>query len=189
MERVDEMTAPPVVGQYYWVPTVVAQWHRSFGVWPVIGPAHAEDRCVNFPHTHYHFDLRFLPQRHYARHALVRLLGSPLQSHNEGGGMNHDGLPKPALRRRKMLRELPHPHPFLAPDLDSARTARQFPLCLQAEYAGRPWATDAAGRPVCPHKGAPLGGVPVIGGVVTCPLHGLRFRDGVVFDVTEGALK
>jgi hypothetical protein len=185
MERVDEMTTPPVVGQYYWVPTVEAEWYRWSALWPVIGPAHTEDHCVDFPYAHYHFDLRFLPQRHFARNALVRLLAAPLLSHHEGAGINQNGLPKPVLRRRKMLRELPHPHPFLAPDLNIAREAPAFPQCLQAEYAGQRWALDAAGRPMCPHKGAPLGGVPAIGGVVTCPLHGLRFRDGVVFEVAS----
>jgi hypothetical protein len=55
---------------------------------------------------------------------------------------------------------------------------------LSSAYSRRDWGP----RKICPHRGASLCGVPAVEGVVTCPLHGLRFdaKSGQVHEITGG---
>ena len=46
MEYIDSMTAPPVAGRFYMVPTIRCRWNRCTGVYPVIGPKHEDAEII-----------------------------------------------------------------------------------------------------------------------------------------------
>ncbi len=85
----------------------------------------------------------------------------------QGMPLNHVGLksgpPKPTLRRMRCTMA----HSTWGHE-DS-----KLVVDLNRSFAGTRCAKGKRGW-VCPHKQFPLGPVAAIGGVVTCPLHGLR---------------
>jgi hypothetical protein len=151
MERVDRMTQPPIVGQFYLVPVVHGKWYAREGDYPVIGSRHNDIEFFDFERTHYHLDFRFVRDADVMRASTAPLHDFP-----------DFPLSKPALKRRKCLRQQ---HTFDGPSkiMDPFRAA----------FAGQQCANSKLGW-ICPHKKIVLGSTPVIGGIVTCPLHGLR---------------
>lgn len=154
LQRVDRLKEPPVVGQFYLVPTVQGRWYDSFRTdWPIIGNKHNDVEFFDFHAKHFHIDYRFA---RLGKVMLERVTTSPLHTHSG------TPLSKPVLRRRKCLREqaiFDGPSKIMTP--------------FRKSFAGHQCATGKRGW-VCPHRHVALGSTPAINGVITCPLHGLR---------------
>lgn len=167
IERVDRLTSPPIVGQFYLVRTVCETYFGKFKDWPVIGPEHDDVEFFGFKDQHYHVDFRFIrcsdalvAERHpYVLHPPRRI-----------SGVASPTLAKPVWHRRKCVRSQ------LGFFLPRSRFIDTSPLYkLRNAFAGRQCARDARGGFICPHRKAPLGSIqPDKDGVITCPLHGLR---------------
>lgn len=153
LQRVDRLKEPPIVGQQYLVPLVRSDWYGMIRDWPVIGIKHDDAEFLNFSLVHYHLDYRFLRVR---QDYLRKSMHAPLHS------SDRCSLSKLFFGRRKCLREQ---HIFVGPEKGMQK--------LDAGFKGLQCATGKRGF-VCPHKQFPLGSTPVIDGIITCPLHGLR---------------
>lgn len=175
MERIEDLRAPPIVGQIYLVPTVRYVYFDILADWPVIGPKHNDTEILDFPWPHYHVDARFVPA------SLERRIVDPDSYLN----VNLDAVVGHApLRRRTDFRRdeiEPHPQPVLRPrQCRRADTRYQWgdraPIQrLRAAFWNKRLVDTPCGR-VCPHKGAPVDSLVPVAGVITCPLHGLRFN-------------
>lgn len=169
LTRIDEVVGEPIVGAYYKVWTVYGNWYGQYANWPVIGPKHRDKHCLNFDYEHYHLDARFLRGPEGDQHFWERASASPLMTSKS---LNQEGLPEPVLRRRKLLRLR---SPFLdSPKLAAAPAKHETWKCHFDEWTGKQAKRDERGL-ICPHRAVSLAGQPVIDGVVTCPLHFLRF--------------
>lgn len=172
--RVDRVSGPLVVGQFYLVPTVWARWisrapkahpwrhDLAEGAWPVIGPKHADVEFFDFRQAHYHVDARFLPP---GDSRSLMTLTYPV--HGRDGMWTKDGKPEPlppiVWRRRKCIRA--------GTEFDPGNSSQIKKM--RGHFAGVQCARNAAGF-VCPHQQAPLGSVAPKDGVIVCPLHGLH---------------
>ena len=182
MQRVDEMTEAPVVGRMYLVPCIVIaaadcamEEKYLMRTWPVMGPVHEDRQLIGFQPLHVHIDPRFVTEREHGRGPYV--LGRPLCFENhEGSSFLHGKPPPVTYRRRRCRREMPlwgeiakvrgrtNPNGGLLP----------WTKALEAAFAGHRIKPDCR---VCPHRGFPLGGLPVAeDGAVECPGHGLRWH-------------
>lgn len=165
LQRVSELSAPPEIGRRYLVPVVEGRVLKRKGWWPVVGPRHEDAELINFDAQHYHLDPRFLAPGEW------NCVSAPVGAWGVVGCYRHPlifgpsgRVPKssPEWRPRLCRRALPAYPRDLAPWLP----------VLEVAYA------DCRLTPglVCPHRGAPLAGLPVEDGLVTCPLHGLRWN-------------
>jgi nitrite reductase/ring-hydroxylating ferredoxin subunit len=177
-ERADRLIAPPVVGRFYIVPVVTTKWHHCIEPWPVIGPIHTDAEFFNFEAEHYHIDGRFLTARQIKmvencapwRSVPAELQAAPLHAGKD------EVLPKPVLaKRRCSSSHVVYQHG------DKVQIKE-----LRSHYAGQQCERGKAGW-VCPHRKASLGSVEVVGGIITCPLHGLQIdaATGVVISSHE----
>ena len=152
-----ELAEPPVVGQHYLVPCV--KIHVFYGVYHeavLHGSWHEDAELIGFADHHWHIDLRFVSRNYY------KLLSIYGESSAYNAVVTQDiMLGEPKLRRRRCKREFPPFRRGILPELHAA-------------FAGRSLINGH-----CPHKGHDLRGIPTVDGCVTCPLHGLQFRDGV----------
>jgi len=167
IQRVSELTSGPIVGKYYLVPCV-----QTFNGlwWPIIGPKHEDAEYINFPHQHYHYDLRFFGARQ-----LTYTQANNYKSLRDKGvryallmialeGKLKDGITEKRLRCKRPMPSFPIAHPVTAqqttwfPKLEEAYKDKKL-TCLR-----------------CPHRGLPLNGLPVKDGKVICPGHGLQFN-------------
>lgn len=185
LQRVDEMHEPPIVGQFYLVPTIFYRFGEDYrkGVttWPplqrhhpVMGTRHEDGEYLGFPHFHYHMDWRFAKQA-VVRTAMARgshwfgeqaLFGIPLI---RSGEPDHGPV---TYRRMKCLRIPPINVQFSRPRSSGFLSGGQL---LHRAFFGKPAAPGPHGW-ICPHRGTVLGSVPVnLDGTITCPLHGLKF--------------
>ena len=171
VQRIDEMTEPPVIGRCYLVPTVDYVYCGISGIWPTIGPLHSDAPIIGFAPLHYHVDLRFLSRRQADRLIAKRLsvLNPSLDQVAAQYPLSQRPPPGPVVyRRRRCARQAVYPT-----SLTTANTA--WPPKLRAHYADARL-IDTPHGPVCPHKGAPLGSIqPDARGLIVCPLHGLCF--------------
>ena len=152
MTTIESLTGEPVVGRVYDVPCVRATW-MPCNV-PVFGAKH-DDKDIGFPDEHFHVDWRFAHISYMeSRGGGNRFFGHVL-SHFNAGNMT-------VVRRpRKCLRPMPTDYPTTTPwlkELEAAHTHHRLGSCR-----------------VCPHRGLPLSGVPVVDGVIVCPGHGLAW--------------
>src|SRR5579885_3214864 len=155
LQRVDELTGPPVVGQMYLVPGVIATWYGRTAWWPIVGPYHEDARLIGFPYWHYHIDGRFLDA------AGARFVASRDGDSMPGRSVaalpicDLDGYEPPTYRRRKCRSQFTG----LAVATVQARY-RGFPKLIEA------FATSRLKRGpygwVCPHKGVSLAGCPAV---------------------------
>lgn len=158
IERVDQLTAPPAIGQFYSVPTVHGKWCGRLRWWVVMGTIHEDAKFFKFDAQHYHLDRRFLP----AAHDVGTAMRSPLHRyplHSDSATELSDIV----WRRRKCLRDDTR-FPFID---------RPPVIALQAALAGAQCAKDSVGW-ICPHRGFNLGSIAAVDGVILCPLHGLQ---------------
>jgi len=188
LQRIDELTAPPIIGQRYLVPTVNYEWCGLFSAWPVMGPKHSDIEHLHFGWEHYHIDIRFITRKQAAKMnrqydwlgakmkgpltAPVALAAATAPLHKVGG----PPLPESIYRRRTCVQ------PWHAYPINHAIEHPRF-AAMHAAYSGRRCARNAAGLLICPHKGFALDTlIPDERGRVVCPLHGLIIdvRAGVV---------
>lgn len=167
MQRVDELTAPPIVGKMYLVPCVEetllgALWRNV----PIVGHAHSDPE-LGAPFEHFHYDLRFFSDRMIAGHA--RRLGTSVLATPLIGDLDIRYL------RRKCRRKMPvfgsSSAKYGESPLRDVLVINHFRRRVEAICPGRRMMSW-----ICPHRGANLASCEVVNGVVECPLHGLRFR-------------
>lgn len=183
IQRVDELRAPPVVGQFYLVPTVRHHWYDSLGVWPVMGPKHEDAEHLQFDREHYHLDLRFLSP--HTERKLLQRAGDAAEFRGVTGRGSKLAYICAANPVTQEWADEPLPKPIYLPKR-CYRNEHAYPLPrsvggrnpgfrnLHAAFAGRRCGRDAGGRLICPHKGFALDSlVPDEHGRVVCPLHGL----------------
>lgn len=185
LQRSDQLTTPPVIGQRYLVPTVAYPWFGKVDAWPVMGPKHTDAEHIGFEPEHYHVDIRFLSEAQskriekasYGRHIADVAASNPLATR---GGPEH---PAPTLKRLT-CRSDAHHYPSWG-----VRRQHWYPRLVGA-YAGRRCGKNAEGLLVCPHKGFVLSSLQRDSqGRVVCPLHGLviDMSAEAVIDSTGGA--
>jgi hypothetical protein len=168
MERITALTAPPIVGRYYLVPTVLYPWYRDKRPWPVFLPKHNDTEHLNFHPVHYHVDPRFVAKAVFEnaawgkRDSFAAFQGAPLSQRSYDG---KDGsAPHPDIVWRKLqCKRASIPYRF----------HKEIGERLTPAFAGRQCKRARTGW-VCPHKNVPLGSFAPVDGVITCPLHGLR---------------
>jgi phenylpropionate dioxygenase-like ring-hydroxylating dioxygenase large terminal subunit len=167
LQRIDQLSAPPVEGQNYLVPVVHGQWMSQTGWWPVMGEIHEDAKFFHFRQQHYHLDRRFL-----AREALAdAAVGAPLHARED--------VPLSGVewkRRRCHRADIPFPtYPHAVRELQDALAGAQ---CPRSPHGG--W--------ICPHRRFDLSTVAPKDGVLLCPLHGLRVdaATGLAIPLTQG---
>jgi hypothetical protein len=169
MQRVADLKTEPVVGRTYLVTCVplyvrdrIRQKRRDWI--PVLGPRHEDRDFIDFPHSHWHYDLRFVPEWYFGPTAATRPCGAVSSADFTRVLVRSDGPVR--IKRRKCLRRMPR---YPAVELS-------FLPALEFAYAAATVTVTAAGCRLCPHRGLPLDGLPPEpGGVVTCRGHGLRW--------------
>lgn len=166
--RIETLTSPPAVGEFYLVPTVRTAWCGKVANWPVIGPKHSDREFFGFTEPHYHLDARFLRPGH---RGIYETLTYPVHwpRGRDGGPM-----PKPVWRRLKCQRLTNDFHPF----------GKQIAAMREA-FAGRQCARGTRGW-ICPHQHAALGSVVAVDGIIICPLHGLKIDAATGVCLTGG---
>lgn len=182
MERITELSAPPIVGQFYLVPTVHWQWrHFSPRWWPVFLPLHEDARFFRFTAEHYHVDPRFVPGRTHgafswwADDPWRAFQATPIARHRTGDWAIEPG---PVVWRRRRCGRNRVPYVLFG----KVKAPGMGPEAICRHWEGQTAPRNRFGW-VCPHQHAALGSIgPERDGVITCPLHGLRLRaaDGVV---------
>lgn len=190
MERITNLSAPPVVGKWYLVPTSAYQWLgvKAARPWPVFLPWHSDAEHLRFDEDHYHVDPRFLGRAAWkmaqgwggvefldpTNRALSACQRWPLARHR-----GRDDLPGDIVWRRRRCERA---------TAEYVHGDKPTIVSLTAAFAGRQCKRARSGW-VCPHQHVPMGSVPVEDGVLTCPLHGLRIRDsdGVVLAHRDAA--
>ncbi len=182
--RIDELTEPPVIGKYYWVPTVNYPWFDRIQEWPVLLPRHEDAKILNFPAWHYHVDGRFLSARHWRWLDGWRRTYSAPKTREQvlnGAPLNNDDFPEHPPVRWCVRRCARIPAYALADT--------RIPKLVREAMPDAPARRCPNGRLICPHKGIDLTTVaPDADGNITCPGHGLRFRlDGSPLIVSEDA--
>lgn len=185
LQRITQLSEPPVIGQFYLVPTVTYTWLNRFEEprpYPVFPYQHEDAEHLSFPWMHYHVDPRFLDPRIWADAQDSELYSSAklgdaaaysmCQRQPLSSGTKALPLPHPPVvwRRRKCQREI-GPYQF----------AKAIAAKLSPAFVGHQCRRVRSGF-VCPHKRFPLGSIAPIAGKITCPLHGLQIdaETGVV---------
>ena len=175
----------PVVGTFYRRPCVRAHWPTKWIRWlPILGPVHSDPEHIRAEFQHVHVDYRFLNTE--IREYLARLVRK---------------LPDDFLHKRIYSTPISFvtPHGYEKPvaldeihrlEIDPKSWMSIRPRKYQGPYPPYPyenvaWLHDLSeayaertliNGHICPHRGADLTGiVPDDDGVVTCPLHGLRW--------------
>ena len=174
IERIDQLTGSVEIGRTYLVPMVVGLWPTFSArprAYPVIGPEHNDAQCLDFDYRHYHLDARFMPtDRSYDAYPNFwrYVFSTPLVSDNNG---LRDNLPAPEWRPRRCRRLInpAAPHVVAKHNLLKTKPWR----CHFDQWAGKQARHDGRGW-VCPHRNVPLADHPVVGNVITCPLHLLK---------------
>jgi hypothetical protein len=184
-----ELREPPVVGRFYMVPAIQYPWLdsvRGLQWWPVAGPLHDDRDFFDFPHLHYHVDMRFLTAH---QEAFVRLHGDqsifrdelegsagrfPLVQRGFTGAYMPPPKGRPPLIRRKCRRSERGNYQF--------EDVKQV-VALNKHFCGRKAGAEplrlADGRILCPHRKYDLSQhTPDEKGLVVCPLHGLKVKCG-----------
>lgn len=145
------------IGETYRIPHIIAPWQPLNRVaaecraWPIWLPAH-RDPELGVRRRHYHADWRFLDTGD-ALNATGRVIVPPLGARVE-------------YREARCLRQ------YAGPEIER----RLAEIAANLAPAMPPGARIDLARPVCPHRGADLAGVPPDAtGTIRCPVHGLRF--------------
>jgi len=144
------------VGRYYRVPCVSVSWCEQ-GL-PVIGSPHVDPEINPLIPSHYHYDVRFMSEKlvaHLAWSGWDETAERKLLVQVILGAGHH-----PVRKLRKCRRQMPD---FLW------ERAAYLPALERMFHLMR----VNPERPVCPHRGLPLVGVPDQEGNVVCSGHGL----------------
>ena len=188
LPSVPQLPDEPAIGAFYRRPCVRAHWPTTQIHWlPVLGPIHSDREHIKADFQHLHVDYRFLNleirrslddliddcgdirciNRVYSRtisHVWPRGHDEPVEL-NKIHPMEIHPSSWISVRPRKYQGPYP-PYPY-----ENVPWLHE----LSQAYAER---TLIEGT-ICPHRGTDLAGfVPDDDGVVTCPLHGLRWCVG-----------
>ena len=169
--RIDDLTGPPGVGQRYLVPCVHAIWCGKADWWPVLLPLHSDADHFAFEPRHYHVDTRFLAPARAPRDGAAEPQGALQWPLAEVLGPWNAPEPNPFSKAEWRWRKCQH-----TKTLDSCEQwlrRHETVTKFRAAMAGRTCPVQN-GRRLCPHRAADLTTVPVVDGMVVCPLHGLR---------------
>lgn len=156
LERADRLSTPPVVGQFYLVPTVYYEWFNKIRHWPIVGAIHNDADRFFLKADHYHLDVRFTP----AWALNMRPFAAPLIELPNCGPL--PSIKFRAIRCHRLMPVYPHHD-------------RKEIIGIQKDYAGQQ-CTHGKGGWICPHRKFSLGSLEPIDGVITCPLHGLQIN-------------
>lgn len=174
-----------VLGAFYRRPCVRAHWPTNRIRWlPILGPVHSDPEHIRAKFQHVHVDYRFLDmeiREYLARHGwdfaedppVNRIYSTPISLVSPHG---HDK----AVALDEIHRMEVNPKCWL-----SVRRRKYQGTYPCYPYEIIPWLHDLSEAyadrrlidgHICPHRGADLTGfVPNDDGVITCPLHGLRW--------------
>lgn len=153
LARIGDLMAPPIVGQFYLVPTVHGRWYGKVRNWTVMGELHQDVKFFAFDKWHYHLDRRFLLSDLHAY-----AMRAPLHSQPKCD------LGPIVWRRRKCL----------SSGQEWSYGREMVCRKMQKAMAGVACKSDGRGL-ICPHRNYSLAQViPDERGFLTCPLHGLR---------------
>ena len=197
-----DLTVTPREGRWYRVPCVRAFYgsDQYLQWWPVIGPGHSDREILNFPTEHFHVDYRFLSNR---KLRVLRSYWDENRSAPSPSGTGADTVfifpicahqIHPTIRRAVDVPyrwRADHFKPDLLADVSGKREdwfQRRRMLCTSPafpRYSLRaPWhpaLEDAyehhrlGAHRICPHRQADLSSIDPVAGIITCPLHGLRW--------------
>ena len=172
-------------GKYYLRPCVRTRWPSTKQPvrWiPVLGPPHSDAEIIKFSPRHFHADFRFLPRKlqeasgypdtevhHVFRTAVTiaypHVPGKPAQP------VQINFLPTAEFPTHTFFQERRVQFNGNYPEYPD----RHIPWLeqLTETYQGQRLQGEEM---VCPHRGASLKGIaPGNDGLISCPLHGLRF--------------
>lgn len=162
MQKVEDMKRPLKKGEYYKVPCIVSSFNDKLCVTPVINHPHS-DRENGQPEVHYHVDYRFLKHK-------------------------NDGDFPTVVNRHSKYYFVDN----IRPEIKSGQALEYFVLPVINEDFNGITPVDFISKSKikhkcihkgkCPHRGYDLSQVKSVDGIITCPLHGLKF------DATTGAL-
>ena len=176
----------PVAGTFYQRPCIRAHWLTNRIRWlPILGPIHSDPEHIRAEFQHVHVDFRFLNMeiREYLNRLLFdfpddllhnRIYSTPISYVSPHGYeepvaldeihlLGIDRASWMSVRLRKYQGPYP-PYPY-----DNVPWLQG----LSEAYADRTLINGT----ICPHRGADLSGVATDqSGVITCPLHGLRWQ-------------
>ena len=185
MEKIDELRSPPIVGKMYLVPCIIENkeydiehmefddgWEhirrrkskRVLEITPIINHLH-NDKENGQPYYHYHTDYRFVvtikgtdtPKKLHSSHRFGHIIRYNLGNKQKPKIEYH---PLKCIRTDNM-------------NITHASLIKRSKLKHDCIFKGK-----------CPHRGYNLSQeVPDSNGVITCPLHGLKFnKDGRLLD-------
>lgn len=174
MFKIDEMTEPPQLGQFYLVPCVEHRhyfwWNRLDPYIPLFGGFHEDREIIGFPEVHSHIDWRFVSTKTFrnldANIARQRLYGLVVSRKN---------CSEVTYQRLSFKRPFPafaylHKRGISHPWLEGQPCPPWMPK-LEEAHKDIPLSCN-----ICPHKGSDLSTIMEVDGVKTCPAHGLRWR-------------
>jgi hypothetical protein len=174
--RVLELTRPPVVGERYRVPCILAPIVAGTPPrWlPVLGPEHDDVEIIGFKYHHWHRDYRFMSDRQ------IRLCRGDCDVADREFLHVTFAAGARVVERIRRCRRPAGVFPIDVPLCDEeTRISNTWLPRLEDAYAGH----TLKDCRVCPHRGIPLNSMPADErGVVVCPGHGLAW------DVATGKL-
>lgn len=154
MQKIDEVKRPVKIGEYFIVPCIVREGESKLFVTPVINLPHS-DRENGQNDVHYHADFRFIKENSDGgvlnRHSKYHFCENVRPKDKIDGEIEYFALP---VIKEDFLGITPV-------ELISKSTLKH--KCI---HKGK-----------CPHRGYDLSQVKAVGGVITCPLHGLKFSE------------
>jgi hypothetical protein len=150
--RIDQHPRPVKLGEMYHVPCVVKRIGRMVFITPVINHPHS-DRENGQTETHYHADFRFI------RHKALK----PLRTHSRHvfGHELRPSVPEHGTIEWHFL-------PVVNEDQSEGATNPAFIKHSKLKH-------KCIHNGKCPHRGYDLSQTEAVEGVITCPMHGLRF--------------
>ena len=195
MDKIDELSTPPIVGEYYLVPCIMRQsfveetpdgpdldWEVNregeyvpvkknsnynrlhLEIYPIINHLH-NDRETGQDYYHYHVDYRFIKiyyQDNLRDFPIVKRLR---EDHIYAKHVRYDLVKRGTVDQTKDYTIEYHPFKCL-------RT-HNYGIAGRVELSKVKHHCITKGK--CPHRGYDLSQEVPVDGVITCPLHGLRF--------------
>lgn len=156
-KKIDEVTRPVKKGELYMVPCIVKEEGGNLYVNPVINHPH-NDRENGQDSVHYHVDYRFIKYRGGKEDPL------PLLNHSRHLFAIQ---PRPQIGRDGKLEYIALP---VINEEFAGGTAVELIKNSKLKH-------DCIYKGKCPHRGYDLSQVSPENGIITCPLHGLKFDE------------
>jgi len=151
--HIRDIKRPVRMGEVYSVPCIVKGEDGKLLITPVIDHPHS-DRENGQPETHYHADYRFIR---------TDMDGEPIKSHSRHVYLHAE---RPVAGRDGHL--IHYPLPVVSEKFENVThhsRIRRSKLNQKCIHKGK-----------CPHRGYDLSQVEAVDGIITCPLHGLKFN-------------